>query len=96
MKARNIEEALRRVQEEVIAYITKLVPPEELLDVNVSLQFDQGVLDVDVEVRLHEASFRNPVPIARRAVEYAIKLFESLWGGGIEGSRALNSREESP
>ena len=79
MKENYLDDILRRVQEETLDYIMKLVKFEELIDVNISLSFEGGTLNVDVQVLLHEASTKNPTEIARKAAQYAIDVFDKLW-----------------
>jgi len=80
----DIEEMLKRVQEAAINYLVGLVRPEELIDANVSLSFENGVLNVEVEVSLHEASIKRPSEIARQVARYVIDLFDAMWREALE------------
>jgi hypothetical protein len=84
MEMSNVEEALKRVQGATISYLMELVQPEELVDVNVSLSFENGVLNVEVEASLHKASLKEPNEIAKRVAQYALDLFDSMWGKALE------------
>ncbi len=83
----DVEEMLKKVQESAIRYLTDLVLPEELIDANVSLSFENGVLSVEVEVSLHEASLKKPNEIARQVAQYAINLFDGMWREALERER---------
>lgn len=76
----SVEEVLKKVQEAAINYLVELVRPEELIDANVSLSFENDVLNVEVEVSLHEASLKKPNEIAKQVAQYALNLFDNLWG----------------
>jgi hypothetical protein len=80
----SVEEVLKKVQEAAINYLMELVRPEELIDANVSLSFENDVLNVEVEVSLHEASLKKPNEIAKQVAQYALNLFDNLWGGVLE------------
>jgi hypothetical protein len=80
----DIEETLKRVQEAAINYLIGLVRPEELIDANVSLSFDNGILNVEVEVSLHEASLKRPSEIARQVARYVVDLFDGMWREALE------------
>ncbi|MHC1629117.1 MAG: hypothetical protein ACXQTI_09860 [Candidatus Nezhaarchaeales archaeon] len=79
MTKSDLDNALRKVQEKTLDYIMNLVKPEELIDVNISLSFEEGTLNVDIQILLHEASTKNPTEIARRAAQYAVNVFDELW-----------------
>lgn len=86
-----LETVLRKVQEETLKYLMRLVSFEEIEDLNVTLSFEGGVLSVDVQVSLHEASLKDPSEITKKAAHYAIKLFDEVWRGKLErGSRVEN------
>jgi len=80
----SVEEMLRRVHEAAIKHLMSLLRPEELIDANVSLSFESGALNVEVEVHLHEASLKRPNEIARQVTQYVIDLFDSMWRGALE------------
>ncbi|MDH5815848.1 MAG: hypothetical protein QE164_03520 [Candidatus Nezhaarchaeota archaeon] len=90
-----LEEVLKRVQEETLKYIMSLVRFEEITDLNISLTFEEGILNVDVQVSLHEASLKSPSEIARKAVQYAIKLFDEEWRGKLERGTLFKNGEKS-
>lgn len=90
-----LETALRKVQEKTLKYLMSLVDFEEITDLNVSLSFEEGVLSVDVQVSLHEASLKNPSEIARKAAQYAIRLFDEVWRENLERSSHVEDGEES-
>jgi len=80
----NVEEMLKRAQEAAINYLFSLVQSEELIDANVSLSFEDGVLNVEVEVSLHEASLKKPNEIARQVAQYVVDLFDDMWREALE------------
>lgn len=90
-----LEEVLKKVQEETLKYLMSLVSLEEVTDLNVSLSFEGGVLNVDIQVSLHEASLKNPNEIARKAVQYAIKLFDEMWRERFERNPRAEDDERS-
>jgi len=100
----NVEEVLKRVQEAAIKHLMSLLQPEELIDANVSLSFENSVLNVEVEVHLHEASPKKSNEIARQVAQYVIDLFDSMWREVLErgplskdGKRGWqNSHNQSP
>lgn len=88
-----LEVVLRKVQEETLKYVMSLVRAEEIMDLNVSLSFEEGVLNVDVQVSLHEASLKNPSEIARKAVQHAIRLFDEAWREKLERGPSTENGE---
>ncbi len=80
MKVAVVEKVLREIQEKTLEYIMRMVRPEELIDVNLSLSFEGETLNIDVQVSLHEASTKNPVEIARKAAQHAMEVFEEVRG----------------
>jgi len=81
----DVEEVLKKVQEAAINYLTGLIQPKELIDACVSLSFEDGVLNVEVEVSLHETSLKKPTEIAKQVAQYALDLFDNIWREGLEG-----------
>lgn len=88
-----LEAVLKKVQEETLKYVVSLVGFEEITDLNISLSFEGGVLNVDVQVSLHEASLKSPSEIARRAAQYAIRLFDEVWREKLERSPHVEDGE---
>lgn len=86
MSENSLEAVLKKVQEETLKYVMSLVKFEEITDLNVSLSFEEGILNVDVQISLHEASLKDPSEVARNAAHYAIKLFDEVWRGKLERS----------
>ncbi|MEM2214511.1 MAG: hypothetical protein QXQ20_07120 [Candidatus Nezhaarchaeales archaeon] len=88
-----LEEVLRKVQEETLRYLMSLVRLEEIVDLNVSISFEEGVLNIDVQISLHEASLKNPSEIVRKVAQYAIKLFDEVWREKFERGPLIENGE---
>ncbi|MEM0232678.1 MAG: hypothetical protein QXL22_01515 [Candidatus Nezhaarchaeales archaeon] len=86
-----LEGILRKVQEETLRYVMSLASLDEIIDLNVSLSFEEGVLNIDVQISLHEASLKNPNEIARKAAQYAIKLFDDVWREKFERGSSIEN-----
>ncbi len=95
MKENHLDDILRRVQEETLYYMMKLVKFEELIDVNISLSFEGGTLNIDIQVLLHEASTKNPTEITRKAAQYAIDVFDKLWRKKHENNEHVEAHQTS-
>jgi len=91
MRGDHLDDILKKVQERTLDYIMKLVKPEELIDINISLSFENETLNVDVQISLHEASTKNPTEIARRAAQHAIEFFDELWRREHENNEHVNA-----